>query len=147
MSVDLNRWKQHSWFHRLNQAISDVLSTVPDESEFVLVDGGTWDANEAFGRRSVHPFLECNGNDWGPPPNSDAAIAQLDSIRRNGIEYLVIGWPSFWWFDEYSRFFNHLNDVATCVLKDDVVAIYKLPQWQVSNRYRPIFARTSGQIL
>jgi hypothetical protein len=147
MSVDLLQWKQHSWFHKLSQAISDVRTTIPDESGFVLVDGGTWDANEAFGRRSVHAFSECNGNDWGPPSNSDAAILQLDSIRRNGIEYLVIAWPSFWWFDEYSSFFDHLKGLATCVLTNDVVAIYKMPQLQLSNRSRPIFARTSGQIL
>jgi glycosyltransferase involved in cell wall biosynthesis len=144
MSVDLNQWKRHSWFHRLSLAISDLVRTVPDKSEFVLVDGGTWDADEAFGRRNVRPFSECNGSDWGPPPNSDAAIAQLDSIGRSGIEYLVIAWPNFWWFDAYREFFDHLNGVATCVLKNDVVAIYKLPRLKASNPGRPVSARTSG---
>jgi hypothetical protein len=147
MSVDLNQWKQHSWFHRLDRALSSVLSAVPDESECVLVDGGTWDADEAFGRRTVRPFLERNASDWGAPPNSDAAIAQLDSICRSGIEYLVIGWPSFWWFDEYQEFFDQLNRVATCVLKNDVVAIYKLPRLQPSNRDRRVSARISGQVM
>jgi hypothetical protein len=147
MSVDLNQWKQHSWFHRLDQAISDVLSIVPSESEFVLVDSSTWDADEAFGRRIARPFLKCNENDWGPPPNSDAAIAQLDSIRRNGIEYLVIAWPSFWWFDEYSSLFDHINGIATCVLKNDVVVIYKLPRLQFQIENLSGVARTSGQVL
>jgi glycosyltransferase involved in cell wall biosynthesis len=147
MSVDLKQWKQHSWFHRLDRAISNVLSAVPDESEFVLVDGGTWDADEAFGQRSARPFFERDGNDWGPPPNGGAAITQLDSIRRNGIEYLVIAWPSFWWFDEYREFFDHLNGVVSYVLKNDVVAIYKLPQLQASNRGRPVSAHISDSVM
>jgi glycosyltransferase involved in cell wall biosynthesis len=126
MPIDLNAWKQHSWFHRLDRAVSNILNTVPDESSLVLVEGGTWDADGAFGRRTVRPFVEHKGEDWGPPPDSDAAIAQLESIRRSGSNYLVIAWPSFWWFDEYPTFFEHLEEAATCVLRNDDVVIFKL---------------------
>jgi glycosyltransferase involved in cell wall biosynthesis len=123
---DANAWKQHSWFHRLGRAVDHILDTVPDESNLVLVEGGTWDANGAFGRRSVHPFFEHNGDDWGPPQDSDAAIAQVEGMRLTGLDYLAIAWPSFWWFDEYSTFFKYLGNFATCVLRSDDVVIFKI---------------------
>jgi glycosyltransferase involved in cell wall biosynthesis len=127
IQVNANAWKQHSWFHRLDRAVGNILDTVPDELNLVLVEGGAWDAKGALGRRSVRPFVEHNGDDWGPPQDSDAAIAQLECMRRTGIDYLAIAWPSFWWFDEYSAFFEHLGNVATCVLRSDDVVIYKIP--------------------
>jgi Glycosyl transferase family 2 len=126
MPIDVDRWKQHSWFHRLDRAVSDILSAVPDESSFVLVDGGTWDADGAFDRRSVRPFFEHNGDDWGPPPDSDTAVGNLESMRSAGINYLVIAWPSFWWFDEYPTLFEHLEETATCGFRNDDVVIYQL---------------------
>jgi hypothetical protein len=126
MSVDINRWKRHSWFHQLNRAVTDILQTVPEDANLVLVEGGTWDAAAAFAKLNARPFLARNGEDWGPPRDSTAAIAELNSIRRDGINYLAIGWPSFWWFEEYPRFFEYLDGVAACVLRNDVVAVYKL---------------------
>jgi len=134
IAVDIHQWKKFSWFHRLDRAISDVLRTIPSGSGFVLVDGGTWGAGDSIGEWDVHSFSKRNGDDWGPPPNSEAAIAQLNSIRRDGIKYLVFGWPSFWWYDEYPQFFVHLRGVATCMLKNDVVACYELSPLKDSTR-------------
>ena len=126
ITIDVNAWKPHSWFHRLDRAVGNILDTVPEVSKLVLVEGGTWDANGAFGKRSVRPFFEHNAKDWGPPQDSDAAIAELESMRSTGIDYLAIAWPSFWWFDEYSAFFEQLGNVATNVLRSDDVLIYKI---------------------
>jgi hypothetical protein len=125
ISVDVDAWKKHSWFHRLDRAVADIIKTVPEQTSFVLIDGGAWNARGAFGRRQVLPFLEHEGEDWGPPLNSDIAIETFQSLQREGLDYFVIGWPDFWWFDEYASFFIHLAQTATCVLKNENVAIYK----------------------
>jgi hypothetical protein len=138
IDVDLGEWKRHSWFHRLERAIADILHTIPDESSFVLVDGSAWDADEAFGRRIVRPFLEHQGADWGPPGDCDAAIAELASIRSAGFDFLAIGWPSFWWFDEYPMLFDHLDHVAARVVKNSDVVIYQLQRTPVPNRSVPV---------
>ncbi|MCI0334732.1 MAG: glycosyltransferase, partial [Planctomycetes bacterium] len=65
--VNTSLWSKHSWFHRLERAVTAIFSTVPEDATFVLVDGGTWDAAEAFGRRRVRPFYCVHGDDWGPP--------------------------------------------------------------------------------
>ena len=126
IAVDINNWKRHSWFHQLKRTIDDILHVVPENADLVLVEGNSWDAAAAFGSRNVRPFLTQDGCDWGPPANSTEAIAALESIRRSSIDYLAFGWPSFWWLDEYRKFFEHLEQAATCLLRNDVVVIYSL---------------------
>ena len=67
-----------------------------------------------------------NGVDWGPPLDCDAAIARLAEIRQQRSPYLAIAWPSFWWFDTYPRFFEHVERTADCVIKNDAIVIYRL---------------------
>jgi hypothetical protein len=124
--VDIGKWKTHSWFHQLDRAISDILRYVPEDAHLVLIEGGTWDSSDVLGNRKVRPFLVRDGSDWGPPPNSDAAIAELKSLCGERVDYLVVGWPSFWWFDEYPHFFEHLEQNAARIVRNDVVAIYRL---------------------
>jgi Glycosyl transferase family 2 len=126
ISVDAARWKEHSWFHRLDRAVTDIMRVVPDGANLALVDGGTWDAAEAFGLRNVYPFMHRNGVDRGPPFDCDAAIARLAEIRQQRGPYLAIAWPSYWWFDTYSQFFKHVERTAECVTKNDAIVIYRL---------------------
>jgi hypothetical protein len=126
VSVDVSRWKRYSWFHQLDRALSDILQHVPEDANLVLVEGGAWDAAGALASRNVRPFLARDGNDWGPPENCDTAIAELEKMSRDSIHYLAIGWPSFWWFTEYPRLFEHLERNASCVLQNEVVVIYRI---------------------
>jgi glycosyltransferase involved in cell wall biosynthesis len=126
VDVDTARWKEHSWFHRLDRAVKEILTFVPDDATLALVDGGTWDAGEAFAPRRVQPWMHRDGVDWGPPQDCEAAISQLAEIRRERTPYLAIAWPSFWWFDEYPQLFEHLEQTAEYVFRSDVIVIYKL---------------------
>jgi hypothetical protein len=90
------------------------------------VEGGTWDATGAFGSRSVRPFIEQEGLDWGPPTDCECAIDQFEAIRQQGVQYFVIGWPSFWWLDAYPGFAKHLEQTANCLVRNDYVAIFRL---------------------
>jgi glycosyltransferase involved in cell wall biosynthesis len=126
IKVDPAKWREHSWFHRLERAVSEILRVVPEDASLVLVDGGTWDAAGAFGQRTVRPFVESHGLDWGPPSDCNAAIAQLNRLTEARVEYLAIAWSNFWWFDAYPRFFEHLTEVSECVIRSDSIAIFKL---------------------
>jgi hypothetical protein len=126
VSADPTQWKDHSWFHRLDQAVTDITRFVPERSTLVLVDGGTWDAAGAFERHLVRPFYQRGGQDWGPPANCAAAIAQLSALRSEHVEYLAIAWPCFWWFDEYPQFFQTLQRHSACKLRNNAVAVYQL---------------------
>jgi hypothetical protein len=128
ISVDPAKWKQHSWFHRLERAIADIKRVLGSRDSFVLVEGNEWDAAGAFESCVVRPFIERDGLDWGPPADSECAIEQLEARRLEGEEYVVIGWPAFWWFEAYPTFAKHLERTASCLLRNDNVAIFRLDQ-------------------
>ena len=126
--VDPAIWRQHSWFHRLEQAMADIKRLTGPHENIVLVDGNEWDAAEAFESRTVRPFIERNGLDWGPPAECECAIEQLEALRQQGIQYLVIGWPAFWWFDAYPDFVKQLEENSSCLLRNEGVAIFRIDQ-------------------
>jgi hypothetical protein len=126
IAVEPASWKKHSWFHRLDRAVSDIVRIVPEDADVILIDGGRWDAAGAFGSRKVRPFLYVNGEDWGPPADCDAALCQLQELRHGRAQYLAFAWSDFWWFESYPRFAEHLEQHATCVLRNEDVVIYCL---------------------
>jgi len=126
IDVDPEKWRRHSWFHRLERAVTEIKCILSSCDSLILIDGNEWDATDAFGSRTVRPFVERDGIDWGPPANCESAIEQLQLLRRQGEEHLVIGWPAFWWFDTYPLFAKYLDETSSCVLRNDDVAIFRL---------------------
>ena len=123
--VDSESWKRHSWFHRLARGVEAIRNHVPKEEQFILIDGGTWDATPAFSA-TTHPFLEREGIDWGNPKNDDQAVEQLHTWRESNVKYLVIAWPCFWWIDTYPKLFQELQSEALVLLASEEVMIYRV---------------------
>jgi glycosyltransferase involved in cell wall biosynthesis len=141
--VDVNSWKQHSWFHRLSRAVTEILAKVPEGHQFVLIDGNTWGAPREFMGRSVRPFIEIDGEDGGPPADDGIAIGRLEALRESQTPFLVIAWPCFWWLDEYPRWSQSLHAAGRCVLNNDAVKIFDLRQPR-SERIGGCIAAISG---
>lgn len=144
IAVDTNEWKQHSWFHRLDRAVKDVMSAVPLGSKLVLVDGNTWGVGREFEGRTVRPFLDKFGVDWGPPAADQMAINQLQFLRERDVQFLVIAWPCFWWLDEFTIFSKCLNEIATCVIRNEAVIIYDFQLLTAESVARRGSSRTKG---
>ena len=101
MHVDLEQWRRKSWFHRLRRAIDEIEAAVPTGARLVLADEDTWGAAGLFTDRNV---VAANSlTEAGGPPANDAAAMQLVPHVID-FEYVVFGWPSFWWFDLYPKF-------------------------------------------
>lgn len=128
--VDAAPWKRHSWFHLLDRAIERLERTIPPHDRFVLIDGGTWSSDWHSEHWRARPFFEVEGVDWGPPADSQSAIEQLIRLMDDGVEHLVLAWPSFWWLDEYPDFFRFLRRCATCRVRDEAIQIYELARRQ-----------------
>lgn len=126
--VDAGSWKQHSWFHRLNRAVTDILMVVPQGHHFVLVDGNTWGAPRELMGRTVRPLIELDGEDGGPPADDESAIRRMTALLEGHTPFLIIAWPCFWWFDEYPRWSQYLNGAGRCVLSNDRVVIFDFRQ-------------------
>jgi hypothetical protein len=124
--VDVEEWKRHSWFHRLERALIEVQHWIPENCSLVLIDGETWGNDWRDGHRSSRPFVDVEGIDWGPPAESQSAIERLGRLVDLGVQYLVLAWPSFWWLDEYADFFQYLQRHSTCLASNDAIQIYEL---------------------
>lgn len=126
VEVDTAAWKRHSWFHRLDRAVTDILTVVPEGEEFILIDGNTWAAPPELMGRSVRSFIEMDGEDGGPPADDELAIARLKAIRESQTRFLVLAWPCFWWLDEYPHWSQVLHETGRCVLSNDALMIFDL---------------------
>ena len=61
------------------------------------------------------------------PLNSEAAISQLEALRSEGAEYLIIPQSSLWWLTYYSEFAGHLaNRYRTIFREAETGAIFAL---------------------
>ncbi len=114
-----------NWLKRLDPISYDINSVIPLGDTFILVDEETLET-EVFGERQTIPFLEKDGIYWGPPPDDDTAIGELERLRRSGANFFVLPWPAFWWRDYYSRFYSHLRAKYCCVLETDRVVVFDL---------------------
>jgi hypothetical protein len=110
IAADVEAWRGQSWYHRLRQALLEIERIVPAGDRFLLADGDEWGLPEALGSRHRIPFPELDGLYWGPPANDEAAIRELERLRREARPGLLIfGWPTFWWLDHYTEFARYLD--------------------------------------
>jgi hypothetical protein len=111
---------------RFNLALQDIDTSIPPGSTFILVDQEEWMCGEAvLGRRRI-PFPERDGVYFGPPESDEMAICELQRLRGAGANYIVFGWPAFWWLEHYSGFNDHLRSHFRCVRNSNCVTIFEL---------------------
>jgi glycosyltransferase involved in cell wall biosynthesis len=124
--IDLQAWHEDLWYRRLDSAIGQILLTVPPGTTFILVDEDAWGApNEIAGRRRL-PFPEYNGAYGGPPGSDDQAIAELERLRADGAEFLVVAWTASWWLSHYRRFRTYVRMSYPEIHESDQLSIWSL---------------------
>jgi glycosyltransferase involved in cell wall biosynthesis len=120
------RWKSRQWFCRLGAALRAIREFVPHGSTFILVDDEQWGAGPMLAERRCLPFLEKDGNCWGPPADDRTAIAELARMRRAGAEFLVFAWPAFWWREHYRAFYKELESKHACIVRTEELVVFDL---------------------
>lgn len=113
------------YLHRLIKTTNDIAALIPLGDTFILVDHEVFRAEVAHGRRAI-PFLERDGQYWGPPPDDITAIRELERLRRSGANFIVFGWPAFWWLDYYTELHRYLRSEFRCVLENDRLVVFDL---------------------
>jgi hypothetical protein len=93
---------------RLRLAAEELDATIPAGAGVILVDQDEWREHVLPGRR-VWPFMEHEGQYWGPPADDRSAIEALERLRERGAEFMVITQPAFWWLDHYEGLHRHLE--------------------------------------
>jgi glycosyltransferase involved in cell wall biosynthesis len=120
----------YSWMSRLRAATEELSSVVPAGETFIFVDqdqcGDRWGGSELIDGRRALPFLERDGQYWGPPPDDETAIREMDRLRRAGAGFVAFAWPAFWWLDHYAAFHRHLRESFLCLLRNDRLVVFDL---------------------
>lgn len=126
LRVDMELWKANSWWHHINWVIDRITPLIPPGTPFILVDNGELGAGDEIAGRHTIPFLEKDGQYWGPPPDDHTAIQELERLRRAGASFMVFLWPFLWWLDSYSGLNNYLHSKFHCVLKNSRLFLFDL---------------------
>lgn len=113
------------WMDELYQTTQDIAALVPPGDAFILVDDGAFGCVICAGHRAI-PFLERDGQYWGPPPDDDVAIRELERLRQARAGFIVFARPAFWWLDYYAGLRRHLRSRFPCVLENDHLVAFDL---------------------
>jgi 2-polyprenyl-3-methyl-5-hydroxy-6-metoxy-1,4-benzoquinol methylase len=103
-----------------------VNNIVPTGETFILVDEDQWGGGEPVPDRRAIPFLERDGQYWGPPADDETAIRELQRLVHEGAGFIVFAWPAFWWFEYYSGLARHLRSTFRCVLQNERAVVFDL---------------------
>jgi len=114
-----------TWEERLQIAMQDIATSIPVGERLILVDENQWDS-KALSEFRLLPFIECDGQYWGPPPDDNTAIRELERMRQEGASYMVFAWPTFWWLDYYYELRNYLRSTFHCVLDNSRLVVFDL---------------------
>ncbi len=75
----------------------EIVAIVAQGDTLILVDEDKWGNGELVPGRHTIPFLERDGEYWGPPEDDATAIQELERLRDSGANFIVFAWPAFWW--------------------------------------------------
>jgi hypothetical protein len=109
---------------RLNRTKEELRKLLRPRHTFILVDeenirGGL------PGLRAI-PFLEKNGQYWGPPADDETAVREFERLRQAGASYIAFAWPAFWWLEHYAEFARHLRSRFRCVVDNQRLVVFDL---------------------
>jgi glycosyltransferase involved in cell wall biosynthesis len=96
------------WLRMIHAISTDLTRLVPPGTSFILVDDDMV-RNELIVRSRPIPFLERDGQYWGPAPDAAVAVEEMERLRRAGARYIVFAWPAFWWLEYYEGLRRHLE--------------------------------------
>ena len=114
------------WADWREAALQEITTHIPQQATFILADQDEWGTDEWIDGRHRIPYLEKDGQYWGPPPDAKVAISELERLKNYGANFLVIGWPAFWWMETYGDFFQYLRSNYSCFLENERLVIFDL---------------------
>jgi glycosyltransferase involved in cell wall biosynthesis len=119
------KYLKSKWLNQTKRVIINLESIADAKETFILVDESSLDP-DVFARWKTIPFTEREGVYWGPPPDDDFAIKELERLRRAGASFIVFAWPAFWWLEHYAEFNRYLRSQFVCVLENDRLVVFDL---------------------
>jgi hypothetical protein len=116
----------NEWMHKLIKATAEMKSILPGNASAILIDDQAFGVEFESARKFI-PFPESNGIYQGSPQDSSSAITSFQkTISSHHPEYVVMGWPSFWWLDVYPEFDEYMRHQCEQVLANDELLVFRI---------------------
>jgi glycosyltransferase involved in cell wall biosynthesis len=129
-SPDPQLWKQRNfnylWPSRLLRAKDDLAELAPSGSSVILVNDDEWGDGQLLPQRRLIAFLEREGQYWGPPPDDQTAISELQRLRTAGASFVAFWWTCYWWLQQYPQMARWIRSEFPCVLESDHLTVFDL---------------------
>ena len=118
-------WSPHqrrqpsSYLEEVSAVRRCIETSLPVGASFAVISRGDEELVDiGDGRRGRHFPSGSDEGDWAGcyPESDDLAIAHLEELRLEGLDYLVIPHSSRWWLDHYRGFARHLVEDWRLVL-------------------------------
>ncbi|MBD1918049.1 MULTISPECIES: glycosyltransferase [Cyanophyceae] len=119
------KYVEVSWNNNLACLVRDINLFTQNGDLIICVDEACFGTDFIQDRR-ILPFLERDGQYYGPPADDDTAIEELERMRQSGASFIVFGWPALWWLDYYYEFHNYLYSKFSCIDKNSRSVIFAL---------------------
>jgi hypothetical protein len=116
---------------RMSQAKAELARRIQATELFVLVDDEA--IRSDIGHTRAIPFLEKDGQYWGPPADDSTAIRELERLRQAGAKYVAFISSTFWWLEHYEEFRRHLSSFP-CPVYNDRLIVFDLRPGEPATR-------------
>lgn len=110
---------------QLLRTVQEICERIEIDQSIILVDEEQLRSAITEYRRLI-PFVEKDGEYWGPPADDQTGIRELERLRQEGAKFIAFAWPAFWWLEYYSGLRQHLQSNYPCILKNDRLVMYSL---------------------
>jgi glycosyltransferase involved in cell wall biosynthesis len=120
-------WERATFDRRVHRARRTLKELIPAGESFILVDDGALGLG-SLENRPLLPFLERDGEFWGPPADDATAVSELERLRAGGASFVVFAWPAMWWLEHYVGLRAHLRLHYRCKLAGKRFVVFDLRQ-------------------
>lgn len=127
------QWRPHarrpkfSYYEHVEKIKKIIDTKLPREATVLVVSKGDEDLVTIPSRRVWHFPQEQDGTYSGHhPANSVEAIHQLEKLRKEGGDFLVLPVSMYWWLQFYLEFAAHLAQHCPLVVEEQECLIYRL---------------------
>lgn len=114
-----------TWNELSEMAQREIAALIAEGETLILVDQASLGPEVTRGRLVI-PFLEHDGEYWGPPSDDDSAVREIERLRARGAAFIVFAWPALWWLDHYRELDRYLRANFPCVLHNDRMVVFRL---------------------
>jgi hypothetical protein len=124
------------WMYQLYLTAQDIGRLTSPGDPLILVDQAQFGSMVTTGRQAI-PFLERDGQYWGPPKDDRTAIGEVERLRHSGARFIAFAWPAFWWLEYYDTFHRYLCSQFHCILRNDRLVLFDLRPDEATSARRP----------